>query len=94
MKPRNSVILIAAGLLLAGIGAVSNAAQIDTADACCLAVEWFAPATGASAQSSGSYCCIASEWSANHEVPLQERAESAAQADGATCCIARDWNPS
>ena len=52
-----------------GIGAASNAAQIDTADARCLVGE-FRPATGASAQSMGSYCCIASEWSANHEVPL------------------------
>ncbi|MCB1801474.1 MAG: hypothetical protein KDI82_07295 [Gammaproteobacteria bacterium] len=94
MKPRNSIVLITAGLLLAAIGAVSNAAQIDTTDACCLAAEWFAPATGVSAQSSASYCCIASEWSANEAVPLQERAESAVQADGETCCIAREWNPS
>lgn len=94
MKSSNSIILIVAGLLLASLGAVANAAQIDTQHTCCLAAEWFAPATGTSAQSSGDFCCIASEWSAGDEVPLRERAESAAQSDGSACCIAREWNPS
>lgn len=95
MKTHDSVILIAAGLLMAGLSAVVNATQYDTGDACCLAAEWFAPATGASAQSSDAFCCIASEWSADHEPTLQQRAESGAQSSGEdSCCIANEWDAS
>lgn len=92
MKSHSSITLIAAGLLLASLGTVANAVQIDTEHTCCLAAEWFAPATAASAQSSGDFCCIASEWSANDQAGLQERAELAAQSDSGTCCIANEWN--
>lgn len=86
--------LLATAVLAAVLAGPGAATQIDTAHTCCLAQEWFAPATGSSAQSSGEFCCVASEWQAGRFVSPDGEAERAVQGQGKGCCLANEWHSS